>query len=76
MLKGLNTKFGYWLEDQRQETSEPDAITIIFMSHFLGQRITLISGKGTDVWCTDDRGTDIILVYNGDNKYTPTEVGI
>ena len=50
------------------------------MAHFLGHGITLISGKGTDVWCTDDNSTDnstdILLVYNGDNKYTPTEVGI
>ena len=42
----MNKGFGYWFDDMQKETSEPDALTIVFMVHFLGCNITLISGKG------------------------------
>ena len=60
----------------RKENSEPDAITIIFMSLYIGKNITLISGKSDEWSTTTDGDTEILLLYNGDNKYTPTEVGI
>ena len=59
-----------------QETSEPDALTIVFMAHFLGCNITLISGKGEE-WSTDNnQAVDILLIYKGNNINTPTDVGI
>ena len=76
MLTRKEKRFGYWLEDQRKDTSKPDAITIILMSHFLGKNITLISGKSEEWSTTADGDTEILIMYNGENKYTPTEVGI
>ena len=55
--------------------SEPDGLAIVFMSHYLGQNITLISGKG-DTWSTEtNMKTDILLIYKGQNIYTLTDVG-
>ena len=68
-------EFGYWLEDMKKEESEPDALTIIFMSHYLKKNITLVSGK-CDEWKVDDVTDDIVLLYKGDNVYTLTDVGI
>ena len=67
-------EFGYWCEDQKKEDADPDALTIIFMAHYLKKNITLISGKG-DKWKTDDLKDDIVLVYKGDHSFTPTDVG-
>ena len=72
----MNKGFGYWFDNMQKETSEPDALTIVFMAHFLGRNITLISGKGEE-WSTDDnQAVDILLIYKGDNMYTETDVGI
>ena len=73
-LTRLSKRFGYWAEDHRKENAEPDALTIIFMSHFIGKNITLICGKGEE-WSTEDVATDLLVVCNGDNKYSPTDVG-
>ena len=58
----------------KKDGTEPDAFTIIMMSHYLGHNITLISGKA-DEWSTEDLNTDILLLYRGDNVYWPTDVG-
>ena len=68
-------EFGYWLEDMKKKDSEPDALTIIFMSHYLKKNITLVSGK-CDEWKVDDITDDIVLLYKGDNVYMPMDVGI
>ena len=66
--------FGQWYDEMMKENTEPDALLIIFMSHYLGRNITLISGKA-DEWNTLDMAYDIVLVYKGDNTYAPTDVG-
>ena len=72
----MSKGFRYWFDDMQKETSEPDALTIVFMAHFLGCNITLISGKGEE-WSTDNnQAVDILLIYKGDNIYMPTDVGI
>ena len=72
----MNKGFGYWFDDMQKETSEPDALTIVFIAYFLGCNITLISGKGEE-WSTDNnQAVDILLIYKGDNIYTPMDVGI
>ena len=53
--------------------AEPDGFTLVFMSHFLGRHITLLSGKADEWKVVEDTGDDIILVYKGDNS--PTNVG-
>ena len=58
----------------QEDDAEPDGLAILFMSHFLGKNITLISGKG-DEWKAEDIADNIILVYRGDNQYCPTDVG-
>ena len=59
----------------QKDNSEPDSLAIVFMSHYLGQNITLISGKG-DTWSTEtNMKTDILLIYKGQNIYTPMDVG-
>ena len=35
----------------------------------------LISGKAEE-WSTEDLTVDIVLIYQGDNVYSPTDVGI
>ena len=74
-LNRNNKTFGYWIENQQKDSVPPDALTIIFMSHFLGRNITLISGKAEE-WSTEDLTVDIVLIYRGDNVYSPTDVGI
>ena len=73
-LAKSNKAFGYYIEDMKKDGTEPDAFTIIMMSHYLGCNITLISGKA-DEWSTEDLNTDILLLYRGDNVYCPTDVG-
>ena len=115
----------------KKEDADPDALTIIFLAHFLKKNITLViggssggaqgrappplgqiffifmqflgkigqivcwrpplwgwrppvweildppllvSGKGEE-WKTDDVANDIVLLYKGDNKYSPIDVG-
>ena len=58
----------------KKEDTDPDALTIIFLAHLLKKNITLVSGKGEE-WKTDDVADDIVLLYKGDNKYSPTDVG-
>ena len=59
----------------KKEDSEPDALTIIFMSHYLKKNITLLFGK-CDEWKVDDIADDIVLLYKGDNVYASMDVGI
>ena len=59
---------------EKPET-EPDGLTLIFMSHFLGRNIPLLSGKADEWKVVEDTGDNIILVYKGDNQYSPTNVG-
>ena len=59
----------------KKEESEPDVLTIIFMSHFLKKNITLVSRK-CDEWKVDDVVDDIVLLYKGDKIYVLTDVGI
>ena len=66
--------FGYWADDQEKNGVEPDTLTIVFASHWLGRNITLISGKAEE-WSTEDLQTDILMIYRGDNQYEPTDVG-
>ena len=73
-LHKTGKEFGYWLEDMKKDNTEPDALTIILMSHYLKKNITLVSGKGEE-WKTDDVEDDIVLLYNGNNVYSPTDVG-
>ena len=73
-LNRNNKTFGYWVEDQQKDGVPPDSLTIIFMSHFLGRNITLISGKAEE-WSTEDLTVDILLIYRGDNVYSPMDVG-
>ena len=47
-LNKLNKTFGYWADDQQKNGVEPDALTIVFASHWLGRNITLISGKADE----------------------------
>ena len=68
-------EFGYWLEDMRREDSEPDALAIIFMLHYLKKNIMLMSGK-CDEWRVDDVADDIMILYKGDHLYAPMDVGI
>ena len=58
----------------RKEDSDPDALTIILMAHYLKKNITLVSGKG-DEWKTDDVEDSIVLLYKGDYQFAPTDVG-
>ena len=48
---------------------------LVFMSHFLGRNITLLSGKADEWKAVEDTGDDIILIYKGDNQYSATDVG-
>ena len=54
--------------------AEPDGLTVLMMSHFLGHNITLISGKAEE-WKAEDIADDIVLVYFGDKQFAPTDVG-
>ena len=59
----------------QKDGNDPDALTIVMMSHFLGKNITLLSGKA-DEWSTEtNMAVDILLLYKGDNVYCPTDVG-
>ena len=59
----------------QKDSNDPDALTIVMMSHFLGKNITLLSGKA-DEWSTEmNMAVDILLLYKGDNVYCPTDVG-
>ena len=73
-IQKTNRNFGQWYDEMMKENTEPDALLIIFMSHYLGRNITLISGKAEE-WSTLDMQTDILLVYKGENLYAPTDVG-
>ena len=58
-----------------KDGAEPDGLMILLMSHYLGQNIMLISGKAEE-WKAKDIADDIIVIYHGDNQFTPTDVGI
>ena len=58
-----------------KDGAEPDGLTILMMSHYLGRNIMLISGKAEE-WKAEDIADDIIVIYRGDNQFTPTDVGI
>ena len=57
-----------------KENVEPDGLTVLMMSHYLGRNITMVSGKG-DEWKAQDTSDDIVVIYRGDNNFTPTDVG-
>ena len=67
--------FANWIAEMEKLGNEPDGLTLVFMSHFLGRNITLLSGKADEWKVVEDTGDDIILVYKGDNQYPPTDVG-
>ena len=58
----------------KKEDTDPDALTIIFLAHLLKKNITLVSAKGEE-WKTDDVANNIVLLYKGKKKYSPTDVG-
>ena len=59
----------------QKDSNEPDNLTILMMSHFLGRNITLLSAKAEE-WSTEtNMAVDILLLYKGDNVYCPTDVG-
>ena len=49
-------QFGYWIEDMQKDSNDPDALTIVMMSHFLGKNITLLSGKADRVEHGNEHG--------------------
>ena len=57
-----------------KENVEPDGLTVLMMSHYLGRNITMVSVKG-DEWKAQDTSDDIVVIYHGDNNFTPTDVG-
>ena len=59
----------------KKDGAEPDGLTILMMFHYLGQNIMLISGKAEE-WKAKDIADDIIVIYHGDNQFTPIDVGI
>ena len=67
--------FANWITEMEKPGTEPDGLTLVFMSHFLGRNITLLSGKADEWKVVEDTGDDIILIYKGDNQYSPTNVG-
>ena len=75
MLMKQNKTFGAWLDEMDEENVEPDGLTIVFMAHFLGRNITLVSGK-CEEWHAMDSEDDIVLLYRGDYSFSPTDVGI
>ena len=74
-LNKTSRVFANWIAEMEKPGTEPDGLTLIFMSHFLGRNITLLSGKADEWKAVEDTGDDIILVYKGDNQYSPTDVG-
>ena len=74
-LSKAGKQFGYWLEDMQKEATEPDALTILLMSHFIGKNITLLSGKAKEWATAPNMAVDILLLYKEDNVYCPTDVG-
>ena len=74
-----NVAFGVWCEQQKSENAEPDGLMVVFMVHFLNKNIILVSGKGEE-WSSEEGDAtngdeQIVLVYKGENVYTPTDVG-
>ena len=58
-----------------KDVSLLDSFQIVMMAHYLGRNITLVYGGG-DHWSTEaGMVDDIVLIYKGDNKFIPTEVG-
>ena len=52
-----------------------DSFQIMMMANYMGRNITLIYGAG-DHWSTETGMVeDIVLIYKGENKFIPTEVG-
>ena len=52
-----------------------DSFQIVMMANYMGRNITLIYGAG-DHWSTETGMVeDIVLIYKGENKFIPTEVG-
>ena len=74
-LSKAGKQFGYWLEDMQKEATEPDALTILLMSHFIGKNITLLRGKAEEWATAPNMAVDILILYRGDNIYCPTDVG-
>ena len=57
-----------------KDDAEPDGLTVLMMSHYIGWNITLVSGKGEE-WKVEDIADDVVLIYCDDYQFTPTDVG-
>ena len=75
MLTKQNKTWGIWLDEMDEDNMEPDGLTIVFMAHFIGRNITLVSGK-CEEWKAVDADDDIVLLYRGDYSFALTDVGI
>ena len=52
-----------------------NSFQIVMMANYMGRNITLIYGQG-DHWSTETGMVeDIMMIYKGENKFIPTEVG-
>ena len=71
----MGKNFTTWIAEQEKEGTEPDRLTLVFMSHYISQNITLISGKSNEWKAANDTADDIVIIYKGDNTYTQTDVG-
>ena len=74
-LNKMGKMFLGWIAEMEKDGAEPDGLVILFISHYLRHNITLVSGKAEE-WNAEDIADDILLIYHGDNLYTPTDVGI
>ena len=71
----MGKNFTVWMAEQEKEDTEPDSLTLVFMSHYISHNITLLSGKSDEWKAADDTADDIVIIYKGDNAYTLTDVG-
>ena len=73
-LTKLGKVFFSWIAEMEKDEAEPDDLSVLMMSHYIGRNITLVSGKG-DEWKAEDIADDIILIYRRDHHFMPTDIG-
>ena len=67
---GPTSNFFSWCARQSLTECIPDGGTIMMLSKFLRQNITVVSGE--DMWSVEDTSLDIVVGYLNSGRYIPT----
>ena len=68
--------FWKYITAASKDPSTTDAYQIVMLAQMIGRNISLLYGNG-EKWSTNpSMNDDIVLVYEGDGEFLPTDVGI